>query len=201
MASSSLAPERWAQIKSVLNGALDAPPDGRAAYLDLACSNDTELRREVESLLAAHDEAASFLEPQIVPLREGFERGDRLGQYEIVQLIGEGGMGAVYQALRQDIHKLVAVKVVKRSLHSDFVLSRFARERHILGHFDHPNITKFLDSGVTADGRPYFVMEFIPGEAIDSYCDTHRLTTRQRLELFLKVCAGVEYAHRNLVIH
>lgn len=206
MISSSLAPERWARIKSVLNGALDVAAPERESYLDSVCGADAGLRREVESLLNAHDQAASFLEPvtlasPVVSQREDLQRGDRVGQYAIVQLIGEGGMGAVYQALRDDIHKLVAVKVVKRSVHSEFVLSRFARERQILGHFDHPNITKFLDSGVTGDGRPYFVMEFIPGEPVDVYCDNRRLNTRQRLQIFLKVCSGVEYAHRNLVVH
>ena len=205
MSAPQVTPERWAQIKRVLQGALDLPSAERPSYLDHACGNDTELRLEVESLMAAHAASEGFLDaPAALPSSpppEHFAPGYTLGKYQIVQMIGEGGMGTVYQALREDIRKLVAIKVVKRSMHNEFVLSRFANERQILAHFDHPHITKFLDSGLTADGRPYFVMEFIAGRQIDVYCDEHKLSTRQRLNLFLKVCAGVEYAHRNLVVH
>jgi serine/threonine protein kinase/tetratricopeptide (TPR) repeat protein len=200
-----LTPERWAQIKRILQEALELPSGERAAHVERECAGDALLRGEVESLLAADADAASFLDAPVdlalAPAETQLAPGQRVGLYQIVQLIGEGGMGSVYQALRDDIRKLVAVKVVKRGMHSDFVLSRFANERQILAHFDHPYITKFLDSGLTADGRPYFVMEFIAGRQIDEYCDEHRLTTRDRLRLFLKVCAGVEYAHRNLVVH
>src|SRR5581483_1679851 len=97
--------------------------------------------------------------------------------------------------------KLVAIKVVKRGMDTDYVLERFHNERQILAHFDHPNIAKLLDGGVTADGRPYVVMEFIAGQPIDEYCDARRLDVQARLELFLKVCSAVAYAHQNLVVH
>jgi serine/threonine protein kinase len=185
--------------------ALELPVPLRRAYVETACAGDTLLRREVESLLAAHEQASSFLdEPAALPDLEDssyLPPGTRFGPYQILQLVGEGGMGTVYQALREDIRKLVAIKVVKRGIESEFLLSRFANERQILAHFDHPYVTKFFDSGLTGDGRPYFVMEFVAGQQIDEYCDTHRLATRARLELFLKVCAGVDYAHRNLVVH
>jgi non-specific serine/threonine protein kinase/serine/threonine-protein kinase len=200
-----MTPERWAQVKQVMQAALDLPEADRRAYLESACGADEELRAEVESLLMAHQKASSFLDvPASLPepLDSGYlAAGTRLGPYQIVQLVGEGGMGTVYQALREDIRKLVAIKVVKRGLESEFLLSRFANERQILAHFDHPYVTKFFDTGLTADGRPYFVMEFVAGQQIDVYCDANRLGTRARLELFLKVCAGVEYAHRNLVVH
>jgi non-specific serine/threonine protein kinase/serine/threonine-protein kinase len=200
-----MTPERWAQIKQTMQAALDLPEPDRGAYLDRACAADDALRAEVESLLAAHNQASGFLDlaasPPKPPDPGYLAAGTRLGPYVLVQSIGEGGMGMVYQALRQDISKLVAIKVVKRGIESEFSLSRFANERQILAHFDHPYITKFLDSGLTGDGRPYFVMEFVAGQQIDVYCDERRLGTRPRLELFLKVCAGVEYAHRNLVVH
>ena len=119
--------------------------------------------------------------------------GEQFGVYQIVQKIGEGGMGVVYQGVRNDdqFRKLVAIKVVKRGMDTEYVLERFHNERQILAHFDHPNIAKLLDGGVTADGRPYVVMEFIAGRPIDEYCDAERLSVPARLELFLKVCSAV----------
>ena len=205
MPSAGMTPERWAQIKQAMQAALDLPEANRRAFLESACAGDAALRAEVESLLAAHNQASGFLDvaasPPEPPDPGYLAAGTRLGPYVLVQSIGEGGMGMVYQALREDISKLVAIKVVKRGIESEFLLSRFANERQILAHFDHPYITKFLDSGLTGDGRPYFVMEFVAGQQIDVYCDDRHLGTRPRLELFLKVCAGVEYAHRNLVVH
>jgi non-specific serine/threonine protein kinase/serine/threonine-protein kinase len=205
MADARMTPERWAQIKQIVQAALDLPEAERAAYIGSAADGDAELRGEVESLLAAHRNASGFLdEPASLPeaaVSGRLEPGTRVGPYEIVQPIGEGGMGTVYQALRADIRKLVALKVVRRGIESEFLLGRFANERQILAHLDHPYVTKFLDAGLAAGGQPYFVMEFVPGEPIDVHCDARRLDTRRRLELFLKVCAGVEYAHRHLVVH
>jgi non-specific serine/threonine protein kinase/serine/threonine-protein kinase len=204
MAATGMTPERWAQIKQVLQAALDLPEAERSAYLETASAGDEALRAEVESLLMAHGKASGFLDAPAEltePAADHLPAGTQIGPYRVVQLIGEGGMGTVYQALREDIRKLVAIKVMKRGMESEFLLSRFANERQILAHFDHPYITKFFDSGLAGDGRPYFVMEFVAGRQIDIYCDDNRLGTRARLELFLKVCAGVEYAHRNLVVH
>lgn len=197
-------PEKWARVKQVLEAALDLPEEGRAAYVEAASGGDDALRREVESLLAAHRHASGFLdEPAALPpaVTGHLEPGSLVGPYRILRLIGEGGMGTVYQALREDVGKQVALKVVRRGLDSEFLLSRFASERRILANLDHPRITKFLDTGLAGDGRPFFVMEFVGGEPIDVHCDARRLDTRGRLELFLKVCAGVEYAHRHLVVH
>jgi non-specific serine/threonine protein kinase/serine/threonine-protein kinase len=200
-----MTPERWAQVKRLMQAALDVPEAERGVWLETAAGGDAALRGEVESLLAAHRDASGFLDGP-APLPEPaasacLQPGERIGPYRIVQSIGEGGMGTVYQALREDIRKLVALKVVRRGLESEFLLARFANERQILARLDHPCITKFLDTGLTGDGLPYFVMEFVAGDPIDLHCDARRLDTRQRLRLFLKVCAGVEYAHRNLVVH
>jgi len=204
MPVSRMTPERWAQVKQILQNALDLPESQRGAYLDDTCRDDAPLRQEVESLLAAHADAGDFLdEPAPLPEDpepESLPPGTRLGLYQIVQKVGEGGMGTVYQAIREDIRKLVAVKIMKRT-QSEFLLSRFANERQILAHFNHPYVTKLFDTGLTPEGQPYFVMEFVAGRQIDVYCDEERLHTRARLGLFLKVCAGVEYAHRNLVVH
>src|ERR1017187_10505719 len=125
------------------------------------------------------------------------------GNYRTVRLLGSGGMGAVYLAERADgqFQQTVAVKVVAPHVAGDAFRERFLAERQILAGLSHPNITKLLDGGVTAEGTPYLVMEYVAGQPLDTYCDAHKLGLRERLELFLKVCAPVAYAHRNLVVH
>ncbi|HEX5732783.1 MAG TPA: protein kinase [Blastocatellia bacterium] len=126
-----------------------------------------------------------------------------IGPYRIIRRIGQGGMGAVYLAARADdqYQKQVAIKLVRTGMGSDFVVRRFRNERQILASLDHPNIARLLDGGTTADGSPYFVMEYIEGKQINQYCDDHGLSTTERLKLFQKVCSAVHYAHQNLVIH
>jgi serine/threonine protein kinase len=203
-----MTPEEWQRVKQILDGALEIVPDERVAFLDQACEGDTALRAEVESLLVSFANAGTFIErPVTAPARlvepESLSPGAALGPYRIVQLIAEGGMGTVYQAVRVDdlYRKVVAVKIVRRGIYGEYALKRFETERQILAHFDHPSIAKLLDAGTMPDGRPYFVMDFIAGRQIDVWCDQRRLPTRQRLELFLKICAGVAYAHHNLVVH
>ena len=199
--------ETWQRVKEILHGALERPEAARAAFLEAACGGDQEVRGEVESLLASHEEAGEFIEP--APAADSPSPADRLGigadigPYRIVQLIAEGGMGAVYQAVRVDdlYRKVVAIKVIRRGVHGQYALRHFDTERQILAHLDHPAIAKLLDGGTTPDGRPYFVMDFIAGTPIDEYCDRRRLTVRERLGLFLTVCSAVHYAHQNLVIH
>ena len=203
----SLSSEQSRTAKDLLHAALELLPSDRASYLRRECA-DSGIVQEVESLLASYDEAGSFLQSPAVayapigPL-DTVRPGERLGIYQILQTIGEGGMGTVYHAVRDDdqFRRLVAIKVVKRGMDTDFILRRFHTERQILAHFDHPHITKLLDGGVTPDGRPYFVMDFIAGDPIDVYCEAHSLSVREKLELFLKVCSAVSYAHQNLVVH
>ena len=200
-----MTPQLWQKAKRILEQALDLPVHDRRAYVADACGTDAVLMSEIESLLQSHDQAGEFLEAPALEHAPGdaLAAGTRLGPYRIVQEIGEGGMGIVYQAIRDDdqFRKLVAIKIIKRGLDTRHILQRFHNERQILAHFDHPNIAKLMDGGTTPDGRPFFVMEFIGGLALDDYCDRHKLTIDQRLKLFLKVCAAVEYAHQNLVIH
>jgi serine/threonine protein kinase/tetratricopeptide (TPR) repeat protein len=126
--------------------------------------------------------------------------GCRLGEYELAERIGEGGMGAVYRACSAS-GEAVAVKLIKRGMDTDAILRRFHNERRILAALEHPNIARLLDAGTTEDGLPYFVMEYIPGRPVDHYCDEQRLTIDERLRLFLKICAAVECAHQLQVIH
>lgn len=128
---------------------------------------------------------------------------ESIGSYRIVRQLGEGGMGTVYLGIRSDMEfkKSAAIKVIRKGMDSQEIVARFHRERQILSSLDHPNIARLLDGGTTKDGLPYFVMEYIQGKPLTEYCDSHKLTTNERLELFRLVCSAVQYAHRNLVVH
>src|SRR5947209_7407131 len=205
--------EEWQRVKEVLHEALELPQANRAAYLDRACVGNLQFRAEVESLIASHQNAGEFIEESAAaatgPMRalstvpDSLGTGVQLGPYRIVQLIAEGGMGAVYQAVRVDdlYRKVVAIKVIRRGVYGEYALKQFDTERQIMAHLDHPNIAKLLDGGTTPDGRPYFVMDFIAGTPLDQYCDKRRLTLQERIQIFLTVCSAVHYAHQNLVIH
>jgi len=188
------------------------------------------LRGEVDALLRAYDDDPEFLEPagsagslvgaaadaaaaaasaSAARSLEGAADpliGATIGRYRIVRLIGDGGMGAVYLAERavegaDDFHHAAAIKVVRRGLDTEHIVARFRGERQILASLSHPNIARLLDGGVAPDGRPYFVMEYIDGEPIGAYCDARGLGLRDRLDLFMSVCAVVHHAHQNLVVH
>jgi serine/threonine-protein kinase len=197
-------------MEELFGRALDLPPAERSAFLGRECGEDAEMRREIESLLTADTRAVSFLEQPVtgrsghppVSLMESTVP-DRIGQYQLLRLAGEGGMSKVYLALRADdeFQKRVALKVVRQDLDREDLVRRFRTERQILAGLDHPNIAKLLDGGTTPEGRPYFVMDFIDGIPIDRYCDENCLTVDQRLDLFQAVCSAAHYAHQNLVIH
>src|SRR5829696_3824214 len=207
-----LTPERWKQIEGVFDAAVELAPAERDTYLAGACGGDAELRRQVELLISSHDAAGSFIEEPAVAGRitdpgrldeDAPFIGRRVGSYRIVRELGRGGMGAVYLAVRADdeFQKRVAIKLVKRGMDTDFILRRFRQERQILASLDHQNIARLLDGGTTDDGLPFFVMEYIEGLPVNQFCDAHKLSTPERLRLFLKVCSAVTYAHQNLVIH
>src|SRR6202047_1649048 len=207
-----MTPERWQQVSEALDKLLHFSTTQRLDYLAEVARGDPELHRELESLLASHEEAgAEFLNMPASPTTASAVEADpqhtllgrRLGAYQIVELIGIGGMGKVYGAFRADdqYRKQVALKVVRGGQDSGFVISRFKNERQILASLDHPNIARLLDGGTTEEGVPYFVMELIEGHPIDEYCDTHKLPITERLKLFLQVCSAVQYAHKRLFIH
>jgi serine/threonine protein kinase/Flp pilus assembly protein TadD len=194
-------------------------PAERAAFLDQACAGDAALRERVGRLLRLHEEAGTFLErpaageaatgepapgrwvgPEAGQAAEG--PGSWVGPYKLLQLLGEGGMGAVYMAEQeQPVKRRVALKIIKPGMDSAQVLARFEAERQALALMDHPNIAKVLDAGATAAGRPYFVMELVKGVPITHFCDREHLTPRERLELFVPVCQAVQHAHQKGVIH
>jgi eukaryotic-like serine/threonine-protein kinase len=209
-----MTPERWKQVEEIFQTALDLQPEARTAYVAEACASDTTLKVEVEALLSQHADAGPLLDqPLLGPTELGSfeffaEEEDpmidrRLGSYRITREIGRGGMGAVYEASRADneFNKRAAIKLVKRGMDTDFILRRFRKERQILAALDHPHIAGLLDGGTTDDGLPYFVMEYIEGQPIYSYCDTNRLNIHERLKLFRSICDAVHYAHQKHVVH
>src|SRR5262245_11528286 len=185
-----MTPERWPQIKQIFLKALEYEPDQRALYLAKACAGDSALLLEIESLLSSPEKSQKFLEILVFEDETAWLsdhsadtiEGTRISAYQILHQIGDGGMGTVYLAARSDdqYEQKVAIKIVKRGMDTDFVLSRFRNERQILASLDHPNIGRLLDGGVTSDARPYFVMEYIEGKPFDEYCDAHHLSVTER---------------------
>ncbi|PYK09026.1 MAG: hypothetical protein DME65_13055 [Verrucomicrobia bacterium] len=200
-------PARWQRLKRILADVLEqTSPEERTAALEQSCAGDTALLHEAQELLA-HDTSIfeEFAAIAATRLRaDQHDRiGERMGAYAIVEELGRGGMGAVYLAERADgqFEKRVAIKVLKRGTDTDEVLRRFRNERQILANLEHPNITRLLDAGTTADGLPYFVMEFIEGTPITKFVQREKIDLQGRLKLFLKVCSAVERAHRHQIIH
>lgn len=207
----SMTPERWQRINEMFHAALVLDGKERSAFLVAQSAGDDALRGKVAALLASHEQAEGFIQGSVfgdaaqLLVEDEAEAmiGQHVGLYKINREIGRGGMGTVYLATRDDdqYQKQVAIKVVKRGMDTDLVLARFRNERQILAGFDHPNIARLFDGGSTETGLPYFIMEYIEGQAIDEYCDDRRLSTAARLELFRTVCSAVQCAHQNLVIH
>ena len=199
--------ERWNLVKTTFQNALELPETERMAYIETACKDDVALRREVESLLAMDPSEVDFLErpPHRLLQDDPLEswQGTIIGPYRLVEEIGHGGLGTVYLSERDDdeFEHRVAIKILKRGMDTDEIVRRFRMERQILANLDHTHITKLLDGGVTPDGRPYFIMEYVAGQPITDYCHENKLTIEERLRLFQKVCAAVAFAHRNLVVH
>ena len=206
--ASSPRSNRWVRIEYLFYAALELE-EGRTAFLDEACAGDSDLRKEVESLLHSSGQTMGFLQQPVLQAAQQVTAeeslsGKRIGAYQLLRLIGEGGMGKVYLAARADdlYQKQVAIKTVQGGLGQNrAMLLRFRSERQILANLDHPNIARLLDGGITEDGLPYLVMEYVNGVRVDDYCRVKRLGTKQRLELFYTVCTAVEYAHKNLVVH
>jgi serine/threonine protein kinase len=207
----TMTPEEWRKIKEVLQEVLELEPSARATYLDDACASQDINRAEIEALVRSHEEGGAFLEGPVDVAAGDFVQdisftswvGRRLGPYQIINKIGEGGMGTVFRAKRVDglYDKDVAIKIIRHGLDTSFFVERFRNESRILASLEHPNIARLLDGGITEEGLPYVVLENVVGLPIDGFCDQHNLTTDDRLKLFRTVCSAVQYAHQNLVVH
>ncbi|MBL7187157.1 MAG: protein kinase [Phycisphaerae bacterium] len=204
-----MAAENFKEAGEIFQDAIEIEdPAKRARYLEDACKQDSELRAEVEALLRSHEKAGDFLEVPAVdsnvtldgPQIEG--PGTKIGRYELLELIGEGGMGSVYLAEQKEpVKRKVALKIVKLGMSTKEVVARFEAERQTLALLEHPNIAHVFDAGATDAGRPYFVMEYVEGKSITKYCDEQKLNIEQRLGLFKQICEGVHHAHQKGIIH
>ena len=206
----------WDRVKQIFHEVLEKDGPERESLLHALCGDDAELRSNVETLLAAHAESGEFLESPTVEGASEAARaaeelakqeppegpGSRIGNYKLLQLIGEGGFGAVYMAEQQEpIRRRVALKIIKPGMDSKQVIARFEAERQALAMLDHPNIARVFDAGTTETGRPFFVMELVRGVEITEFCDKNRLSTRERLKLFREVCRAMHHAHQAGIIH
>lgn len=189
--------ERFRQLAAWFEAAIRLPPGSeREAYVAQITAGDLALREDLERLLESDSEVQSHASSALPRL-------PRFGAYQARRLLGAGGMGAVHLATREDgeLRHQVAVKVASAVLWSPALDERFRRERQILAELQHPHIARFLDGGITSDGAPYLVMEYVVGERIDAWCDRQKLSIRDRLALFLKVCGAVSFAHQKLIVH
>src|SRR6201985_637047 len=198
-------PEHGEHVAGLFEAAVSLDPGERSAFLDRACGDNGSLRQEVEELLHADEAAASFLKHPVFNLPtsdDSHASHTTIGPYTLLEIIGQGGMGEVWLAeQRQPVRRRVAIKLIKVGMDTKEVVARFESERQALALMDHPAIAKVFDAGSTPEGRPYFVMEYVAGLPITTYCDKHQFTTRQRLALFVRVCEGVQHAHQKAIIH
>jgi serine/threonine-protein kinase len=205
-----MTPEQWRKTEAAFQVALDLQGDARARHQAAVCADDVVVGEALERLLAADRGDDAFIRQ---PIGAAVERlagesadpwiGRRLGAYDIVRRIASGGMGAVFLAERADqqFQQRVAIKIMGAQLLAPDAVARFRAERQILANLSHPYIAKLLDGGTTETGLPYLIMEYVIGLPVDRYCDERRLGVRERLVLFKKICAAVDYAHRKLIVH
>jgi len=209
-----MRPDQFARVREVVAGALERPVGQRQDWVTDACGDDTDLRAEVESLLALDANTPSLLATgglggaawtsvlEAIAPETPEPPGRRIGPYEIVAVLGEGGMGTVYHARQSEpLRRDVALKLVRRGLDSSRIITRFEVERRTLAQLDHPGIARILDAGADDQGRPFFVMELVRGVPITEYSDVRQLSVRARLDLFLQVCHAVSHAHQKGVLH
>lgn len=200
-----MKPEKWQKVKNIFNDVIDLEPAERESYF-ADNPSETEILNEVRQMLGADEEELIEHSP-FSKLAAAAETAsappEKIGHYKIIREIGRGGMGVVYEAVRDDgeFSQKAAIKVIKRGMDSDDILRRFRNERQILAELQHPNIARLFDGGVTESGSPYYVMEYIEGEAIDAYCRDNDCSITRKLELFRQVCAAVSYAHSQLIVH
>jgi eukaryotic-like serine/threonine-protein kinase len=196
---------QWARVKELFGATLELEPSQREAFLRQACGEhgDEGLRAEVESLLAAHDQPGLLsANPWQNDLLKDMQAPKSIGPYELIRKLGEGGMGQVWLAEQTaPVRRQVALKLIRAGLNDEALFQRFQSERQSLAMMDHPAIAKVFEAGSTPEGQPYLVMEYVPGLPITEYCDQKKLTIRERLELFMQACEGVQHAHQKAIIH
>jgi serine/threonine protein kinase/tetratricopeptide (TPR) repeat protein len=207
-----MTPERWRQVDDLFSQVVELPLAEQKEILARECASDPDLRREVEILLS-HDATPATTQQLGSAVKSGIQVwaaktsnliGRHVGPYRVLEPLGQGGMGAVFLAVRDDdqFQRHVAIKLVRSDMDTSLILDRFRQERQILANLQHPNIAQLLDGGVTEDGLPYFAMEYVEGgKAITHHCRERSLSLEDRIRLFRQVCAAVQYAHQNLIVH
>jgi non-specific serine/threonine protein kinase/serine/threonine-protein kinase len=194
-------PKHWDSVKDLFGAALEVEREQRGAFLRDACGSNESLRAEIESLLAAY-ENSSELSQSPWPAVAETTAPQFIGPYHLLEKLGEGGMGQVWLAEQSaPVRRRVALKLIRGGIYDTGLLQRFQAERQSLAIMDHPAIAKVFDAGTTEAGQPYFVMEYVPGRPITEYCDQKKLGIRERIELFIQVCEGVQHAHQKAIIH
>lgn len=209
----------WGQISSIIDRALDLVPDERITFIEDICLNDPTLENEVTHFFDSIEPSEEFCDnivktisdlvneitfsDAVIDTSQFISPLKKVGPYTVINLIACGGMGNVYLAEQSDgrVERKVAIKVLRHELSSKNHIKRFLYERNILSELEHTNIARLYDDGITADGRPYMVMEFVDGMPITLYCNEKNCTLNQKLNLFKQVCQAVEFAHSNLIIH
>jgi tetratricopeptide (TPR) repeat protein/tRNA A-37 threonylcarbamoyl transferase component Bud32 len=205
---SSPARERAGLVAELFKSAVELPTGERETFLTQQCGSDQELKSEVVSLLSSQARAAGFMERPAIQIAEHIRAqpgelppGHIIGDYEIVALLGKGGMGEVYLATDRRVARQVALKLIRGGLDREMLTRRFQREQQLLAGLNHPNIAQLYETGVTDDGVPFFAMEYVGGERLDRFVEERGLELRDRLNLFRKLCGAIAYAHQHLVIH
>ncbi|MGA9145290.1 MAG: serine/threonine-protein kinase [Candidatus Acidiferrales bacterium] len=190
-------------MKELFGAALEVEREQRGAFLRDACGSSDSLRIEVESLLSAYEKPSGLSEPPWAgAAAEGAAAPRVIGPYHLLEKLGEGGMGQVWLAEQSaPVRRRVALKLIRGGIYDSALLQRFQSERQSLAIMDHPAIAKVFDAGTTEAGQPYFVMEYVAGLPITEYCDQKKLSIRERIDLFIEVCEGVQHAHRKAIIH
>lgn len=196
---------RWNRIQGLFHNAADLPEAERQSFLSSACGSDAGLMAEVLAMIKEDARGASLLDRDVAHVADRIlDRGvtfKKLGPYQIKSVLGEGGMGVVYLAEREDLGSLVAIKVLRDAWLSPARLERFATEQRTLAQLNHPSIARLYDADTLPDGTPWFVMEYVEGVPLTEYCDRHRCSIEERLRLFRAVCEAVQHAHLHAVIH
>ena len=195
-------PKHWDSVKDLFGAALEVAPEQRSAFLRDACGSNESLRVEIESLLSAYENSSELSQPPWPAVAVEMATPQFIGPYHLLEKLGEGGMGQVWLAEQSTpVRRRVALKLIRGGIYDAGLLQRFQAERQSLAIMDHPGIAKVFDAGTTDAGQPYFVMEYVAGLPITEYCDQKKLSIRERIELFIEVCGGVQHAHRKAIIH
>jgi serine/threonine-protein kinase len=201
--------DRWERLQEIFHGAMELPGDERQAFVEAQCGTDPELIARVLAMTEADEQSSALLDRSVSDIaatvitttRESGLPAYQFGSYRLTGVLGEGGMGVVYLAEREDLGTRAAVKILRDAWLSPARRERFAAEQRTLAQLEHRSIARLYDSGTLADGTPWFVMEYVEGTPITEYCRANSCTLRERLRLFRQICDAVQFAHRNLVVH